>query len=389
MKQSVGVFFGGASVEHEISVISALQAINALDNQKYDVVPIYITKQSEMYTGKKLFDIENFKNINRLLSECIQVSICRMDDQVKVLRAVPKLFAKNEIATIDVALPVVHGTNCEDGTLQGFFEILRLPYVGCDVISSAIGMDKVAMKQILQQNGIPVVEHIYFYNKEWVKHNEAIINTVEEQLGYPVIVKPANLGSSVGISKASNKYQLEEAINMAQQFANKILIEKAIVNLKEINCSVIGDYQKACASVCEEPISSDEILSYKDKYLSNGSSSKGMSSTKRKLPAELPEQVDKYIREMAVATFKILGCSGVARIDFLIDMDQTKVYVNEINTIPGSLSFYLWEASGKSFSQLLDELIALAYKRERERNQLMYTYETNIFSLRGSKGGKA
>ncbi len=388
MKVSVGVFFGGSSVEHEISVISALQAINAMDKEKYDIIPIYIGKDSVLYTGEDLINIDNYKDMNKLLGLCSKVAIARNGEDVIGYRNPPKKFGNNTLFKLDVAFPIIHGTNCEDGTIAGYLELLKLPYVGSDVLASSIGMDKITTKNVLKENNIPVLDYLSFYSREWHSTSTDLIKKIEKEIGYPVIVKPSNLGSSIGIKKASNKNELEEAVDLALMFSNKIIAEKAIVKLKEVNCAVIGDYEKASPSMCEEPINTDEILSYNDKYMSK-SSSKGMSSLKRKLPAEISQETENYIKDIAVKAFKVIGCSGVVRIDFLIDMDnENKVYVNELNTIPGSLSFYLWEATGKTFTELLDELISLAFKRNREKHQLLYSFNSNIFSMKGTKGSK-
>lgn len=382
MKINVGVFFGGISVEHEISVISASQAMSAMDTEKYKVIPVYISKSGLFYTGAGLMDIKNYSNMNQLLAKCQRVNIIIDNNEPVLVKYPGGRFTNNVIGKIDVAFPVVHGTNVEDGTLQGYLEMLKIPYVGSDIMSSAVGMDKVIMKKVLRESGIPTVDYISFNSKDWFKDNHEILAAIENDLKFPVIVKPANLGSSVGIKKVNRMNELEDAVFLAQTFSKKILIERMIKNLKEINCSVLGDYEKAEASVCEEPISSDEILSYKDKYMNKGGS-KGMSATNRKLPADIPEEQAKLIKSLAVETFKILGCSGVARVDFLIDRDTNKIYVNEINTIPGSLSFYLWEATGKPFPQLIDDLIALALKRERERKSMVFSYDVNILALKG------
>jgi D-alanine-D-alanine ligase len=382
MKINVGVFFGGISVEHEISVISASQAMSAMDKEKYNVIPIYISKSGLFYTGAELMDIKNYSDVNKLLAKCRRVNIINDNNEPAMVKYPGSKFSNNVIGKIDVAFPVVHGTNVEDGTLQGYLEMMKIPYVGSDILSSAIGMDKVVMKKVLRESGIPTVDYTSFYSKDWYKDNQAILARIETDIKFPVIVKPANLGSSVGINKVKNMSELEEAVFLAQTFSKKILIERMIQNLKEINCSVLGDYEKVEASVCEEPISSDEILSYKDKYLNKGGI-KGMSAIKKKLPADIPEDQTRLIQSLAMETFKILGCSGVARVDFLIDKETNRVYVNEINTIPGSLSFYLWEATGKPFPQLIDDLIALALKRERERKSIVFSYDVNILSLKG------
>lgn len=390
MKINVGVFFGGSSVEHEISVISALQAINALSKEKYNILPVYISKRSELYTGEALLEIDGFSDLEQLLASCTKIALARNGEDVLAYRVPPKRFGSNEQFKIDVAFPIVHGTNCEDGTIQGYLELLGIPYVGSDVLASALGMDKIATKNMLKENNIPVLDYLTFQDRDWLRDGENILNEIEETFSYPVIIKPANLGSSVGIKKAACRNELEMAIDLALSFAHKILVEKAVTNLKEVNCSVIGDYAGSAVSACEEPIGSDEILSYQDKYLNKSSSSKGMSSLKRKLPADISREKENEIRELAARVFKVLGCSGVVRIDFLLDLDQDNiVYVNEINTIPGSLSFYLWEAAGKPFAELLDELIRLAFKREREKQNIMYTYDINILSLKGNKSGKS
>ena len=386
MKINLGVVFGGCSVEHEISVVSALQAIYALNKEKYNVIPMYIAKSGDIYTGEKLLDIDEYKNIEKLLNNAVKVVPVKEGTEVYLYRHPDKGFRIKKLSRIDFILPVVHGTNCEDGTLQGFIEMLGLPYAGCDVLSSALGMDKVAMKEVYKANGIPVVDYMSFYSYEWSSKKETIINDIKERIGFPVIVKPANLGSSIGITKANNEEELEDAVDLAEKFALKIIVEKAIRALREINCSVLGDVEEAYASACEEPISSDEILSYSEKYMGE-SKGKGMASATRKLPAELSPDKEAEIKNYAIKAFKVLGCSGVARVDFLIDKDNNDaVYVNEINTIPGSLSFYLWEAVGKSFEQLLEELIQLGFKRHRDRENLMITYDAEYFSMGSFKG---
>lgn len=387
MKINVGVFFGGRSVEHEISIISALQVINAIDSSKYNVVPVYITKKGIFYTGDLLNDIQNYKDMDRLLARCKQIVITNHNGE-KVISEFPGgMFRKSHITTIDVAFPVVHGTNVEDGTLQGYLEMLEIPYTGPNVLSSALGMDKIAMRMVLNEAGLPVLDYVWFYSKQWFQDPQLVYENIEKHLHYPLIIKPANLGSSVGITTAENREELEDALDLAARFSNRIIVEEKIVNLREINCSVLGDYEMAAPSVCEEPISSEKILSYKDKYMNEGGG-KGMGGAARQMPADIPAEQTALIRDLAVRTFHILDCAGVARIDFLLDTSNDQVYVNEINTIPGSLSFYLWEATGKSFTALTEDLIQLALKRNRERSNLVFSYETNILAMKGKGGAK-
>ena len=275
MKLNVAVFFGGKSVEHEISIISAQQAIAAADKEKYNIIPIYISKSGIFYTSPEMTSVEPFKNIPALLKRSSRVIFVNDEKGVKV-ESYPKKMFGGVSEYVDVALPVMHGTNGEDGTLQGYIETLGLPYAGPGVLASALGMDKVAMKQILKDKGIPVLPCESFTSAAWYKAKNEILEKIEK-IGYPVIVKPANLGSSVGIKKASDRGALEEAIDEAFSFAEKILVERAITNLREINCAVMGDSEEVITSVCEEPFGG-EFLSYEKKYMQGGKSSKTSES---------------------------------------------------------------------------------------------------------------
>ncbi len=392
MKIRVGVFFGGKSVEHEVSVISGLQAYNSFDRDKYEPVPIYITKDNELYTGDAIADIANYRNIPALLLKSIRVFVMCEQGQVQLIRYPVKKMGNSVVAQIDVAFPVVHGANVEDGSLQGFLRHYNIPLVGCDVAASAVTMDKYVMKTVLKDNDIPVLDCVTLNVKEYERDEEAAYSKVEGRIGYPVIIKPVNLGSSVGIKVAKDRDGLREALEYAFTFGPRVLIERAITNLREINCAVLGDYEEAQASECEEPISSDEILSYEDKYVAGGKGgSEGMRTARRELPADLPPQKREEIRQMAVKTFQVLNCGGVSRIDFMIDQDTDQVYVNEINPIPGSLAFYLWEALGKPYAELLDDMVGLALKREREEKKMLTSFDSNILqsaNLSGAKGVK-
>lgn len=393
MKISVGVLFGGNSVEHEVSVISASQAMHALNKEKYNVVPIYITKDCKFYTGDALSDIKKYKDIPALLAECEEVVLKKGNNNAELVKVKSGIFGKKVVAVCDMFIPVVHGTNVEDGTLQGYLEMLGVPYGGCDVTASALGMDKYAMKCVLRDAGVNVLDAVCFYSREYYKNGDKVIESIENKLSYPVIVKPVNLGSSVGIKVAKNREGLVEAIDEAATFSQKVLVERAIEKLKEVNCSVLGDYEDCSASVLEEPVSSGgDILDFKDKYqggTKNGDgSSKGMSGSSRKVPAEVTKEQEEAIKEMCLTTFKALNCNGVARIDVMIDETTGEIFVNEINTIPGSLSFYLWEAAGLSFDALMDKIIYYAQKRQREREKLSFSYDTNLLSEFGARSLK-
>lgn len=392
MKTRVAMMFGGKSVEHEVSVISGIQAYMSMDTDKYDVIPVYMTKNNEMYIGDSIGDIESYKNIDELLKKSQRVIMINEDGRVKLVQYPVKKLGKNVEVGIDVAFPVVHGTNVEDGGFQGYLKTMGIPFVGCDVTASAIGMDKYITKLVLKESNVPVLDARLYTLSDYADM-ESMMNDIENVFGYPVIVKPVNLGSSVGISVAKSRVELVNSVDDAFRYATKVLVEHAITNLREINCSVLGDENDAIASECEEPLHTKDILSYEDKYVSNakGSGSKGMASVSRRIPAELTPEKREEVRELAVRSFKALGCNGVSRIDFMIDADTDKLYFNEINTIPGSLAFYLWEPVGVPYKELLDRMIQLALKRERTEESLTFTFDTNILnqaSFGGSKGSK-
>ena len=394
MKLNLAVLFGGKSVEHEISVITALQALKSFDQSKYNLLPIFITKNSEFYFGEALKQIENYRNLPKLLAKCRPVRLEHKGDKTYLMPSDEKVLGKvKPIAVIDVAFPIVHGTNVEDGNLQGFLHTLGLPFVGCDVFASAVCMDKFATKMILASTDVPVLSCLKFSNKDF-ENSQSVIKKIENKFSYPVIVKPINLGSSVGISKVKNRNELVEAINLALQFAEFFLVETAVANLKEINCSVLGDSEEVIASECEEPVSSDKILSYTDKYVTGNKTSKsaGMASLKRKIPADIKPELRQKVQTLAKTAFQALGCTGVARLDFLYDQVSKELWLNEVNTIPGSLAFYLWEETGIKYSELLDRLINLSLKRQRQAELLNFSFDTNIFALgqfsAGSKSAK-
>lgn len=387
----LGVFFGGRTVEHEVSVISAMQAIRAFDRAKYDVTPVYIDKTGDMRVGDGLGEIESYRDIPALTAKSRRVVLVRDKGRFLLLRHPPRRFGASVEAELDLAFPVVHGTTVEDGDLQGCFKTVGIPFVGCDVTASALGMDKYYMKAALRYAGLPVLDGRRVHGRSFFREPGAALADLEAFSAYPVIVKPVNLGSSVGIRKAASRDELREALEYAFTFAGTALVERAIRDLREINCAVLGDDDEAVASECEEPINSDAILSYADKYGSGGKSGgKGMSGAKRRLPADIPPDTRETVRDLAVRTFRALGCNGVARIDFLMDGADGGIWVNEINTIPGSLSFYLFEKVGLPYSELLDRMVSLALKRRREAMEITHDYDTNILSnfAAGSKGAK-
>ncbi|MCM1369595.1 MAG: D-alanine--D-alanine ligase [Candidatus Amulumruptor caecigallinarius] len=394
MKTNVAVFFGGRSVEHEISVISAIQAINAFNPDKYEIIPIYISKQGRWYTGSNLLDLKNYRNLDKLVSEAEEVFMRPEYGDYNLYKAHTGMFSKKNpvVAQLHVAIPVLHGTNGEDGIFEGLLETIGIPFAGCNTLSSANGMDKITMKMILRSEGIPVVDYVWMTDREWNTSKDAKIKEIEAKLGYPVIVKPANLGSSVGIGTAASREELASRIDTAARFSSRIIVEHMVEHLKEINCSVLGDADEHQSSVCEEPIKSGKFLSYEDKYMGGTKTNRGMQASEKRIPADLTEEMSEKIRTLAGETFRVLSCHGVSRVDVMVDEKDNSIYVNEINTIPGSLSFYLWEATGISFTQLMDKLVELALKRKRAIDRKTFTYDQNIFALgggtKGAKGAK-
>ena len=390
MKIKVGVIFGGETVEHEVSIITAVQAMEHINQDKYEVIPIYISKDRIWYTGAMLKDIDVYKDFNELKRYAKRVVLTKTKNGF-CLQSTKGLF-RRVITDIDIAFPIVHGNNAEDGTLQGYLDTVGIPYVGSRVLGSALGQDKVVMKQIFKDMKLPIVDYTWFFDSDYADDPEKIFKSVKS-LGYPVIVKPATLGSSVGISFVKNESQLAEAIEEAMNYDTKVVVEAAVQNLTEVNCSVFGNYSHQEASVIEEVTSDDEFLTFKDKYVGGSKgklkgASKGMASAARIIPARISEDLEKNIKETSKKVFRALNLSGVCRIDYLIDSKTNKYYVNEPNTIPGSLSYYLWEPTGKKYEELLDNMISLAIKDYRNRSNKIYSFESNILSNYGVKGSK-
>ena len=400
-KIRAGVFFGGPSVEHEVSVITAMQAIQAMDPQRYEVIPVYTTKSGELYTGAHLAQLESYRNIPEALKQAQKVVLQKEGKDVVLMLAKQKRFGSSIVAALDVALPIYHGTGGEDGVMQAHFERLGLPYTGPDVTSSAIGMDKWASKAMFKLHGVPCVEGVKVTQSQYFTDPEAAAQTIEKAVGYPAIIKPYNLGSSVGIHKCRDRASLLEGLEDAFLYSQAVLAERAVQNLREINCAVLGDSEEARASVCEEPLNATDILTYADKYQSGGKTgktgaksgggSKGMQSLARVVPADLSPEMTEKVQQLAIDAFRAIGACGCSRIDFLLDNQTGELFANEINTIPGSLAFYLWEKSGLTFSQLMDEMIRLALKRQRQQSLLHRSFETNLLQhaqIGGAKAGK-
>lgn len=388
MKIKVGVIFGGETVEHEVSIISAVQAMNHMDSEKYEIIPIYVAKDRTWYTGAMLKEIDIYKNFDDLKRYAKRVTLCKRDGGFYLVNT--KGLFRRDVAELDIAFPIVHGNNAEDGTIQGYLSMIGIPFVGSGILGAALGQDKVVMKQVFKDANLPVVPYTWFFDCDYLDDAKKVKKNIKD-LGYPVIVKPASLGSSVGINVVKKESEIDEAITEAIKYDTKIVVEKMVPNMVEVNCSVFGNYEHQQTSELEEVMSGEEFLTYRDKYLGNakGGKSKGMVSTNRVIPARIKASTRKEIEQISKEAFKALNLSGVCRIDYLIDKKENKVYINEPNTIPGSLSFYLWEPTGKKYSELLDDMITLAIKDYKNRSKKTYSFETNILSnFNGTKGLK-
>lgn len=391
----IGVIFGGESVEHEVSVITAVQAMSFMDKSKYEVVPIYISKDRNWYTGDVLLDMATYRNLEAVPVLAKEITLTRKDDKF-ILQKKRGIF-KGAVDTIDVAFPIVHGKGVEDGSLSGYLETIGIPYVGPSMLGASIGQDKVVQKQVMKESGVPVVDYEWFFDNEYKEDEDGIIKRIE-RLGYPVIVKPARLGSSVGITVAKNQDELRESIEEAIKYDEKIVVEEMVKNLIEVDCAVVGNSNEMECSLIGEMLTDNDFLTFEDKYLGKGEGAKkggaksgnGKISTGGfKIPAELDKEVEEQIYKYSKEAFRCLNLSGVTRFDFLVDKVNKKAYVNEPNTIPGCLAFFFYTPKGKKYPKLLDEMITTAIKEYKDSKKKVTSFESNVLSTyNGSKGAK-
>lgn len=404
---NIGIVFGGVSPEHEVSIITAMQVAAALDTSRYRPIPVYLAKDGNSYTGPNLFNVEVYKDLETLMLIAQQVHLQAGErGQVELVASVPKGWFGQQLqrVSLDVMFLALHGGEGENGAMQGICEMYDVPYTGSGVLGSALGMDKVLSKIVCKAQDVPVVDFITIRDAKWANREEEWLDKCEAALGYPVVVKPARLGSSIGISKASDRQQLDAAIEDALRYDEKIIVEHAVQQLREINCSVLGDPDEAIASVLEQPLTGEELLTYEEKYMrggggegakvsgakgAEGSSSSGMASLDRKIPAPISDEKTREIQALAVRIFQLFECAGLARIDFMIDDATGQVYFNEINTIPGSFAFYLWKPSGIPFQELTHRLIDIARQQNKKKSKRLRTYDVNLLAMHGSgtKGG--
>ncbi len=399
-KMNIAVFFGSRSCEHDVSIVSALQCIEATKAAGFNVTPVYISRDGLWYTGEPLENIETFREFNPMTKGITRVTLDVTANAGDLWAWPPQragLFAKvpAPLCHIDCVIPVFHGWHGEDGTIQGLLEMANIPYASSGVLGSAIGMDKIAMKQILRGAGFPVLDFVWFTREQLKKERQAVIERVEKEIKYPAFIKPAALGSSIGVSRARNREELERALDVAASYDRRILVEVGVVHPVEINCAAVGYGEDVRASVCEMPVpsSNDTFLDFWQKYLRNastkGEDSRGMKSLSRVVPAPIGDELTGRIQTMTCDIFKLLDCCGTVRVDFILDQNDM-LFVNEPNTIPGSLAFYLWKASGLDFPKLIEKMVEDALRAHADKNSSVFAYDSSILKkvAAGTKGSK-
>jgi D-alanine-D-alanine ligase len=384
---TVAVIFGGRSVEHDVSIVTGHQIMRALDPARFEAVPVYIDRDGRWLTGEPLRDLKAYTEDVRKLDGVQETLLSpSTNHHGLILNPLPSgLFAKSQIKRLDVVFPALHGTHGEDGTLQGLCELADIAYVGCAVAASAIANDKVLTKVLLRQHEIPVLDAVSFSRAEWEQAPDQVMRHITSALRLPVFVKPATLGSSIGIARAADEESLRLSIEIALNFDRRILIEQALVGGIEINCALMGSDTAIRASVLEQPVSWEQFLTYEEKYLRGG---EGMKSAERIIPAPLAPDMTQQIQEIAVRAFQAIDGRGTARIDFLVKPDSSAIYLNEINTMPGSLAFYLWHDMGMTAADVTTQLITLAQQAHAEKRRTSYDYQTNLVALTAARGLK-
>ena len=391
MKLNIAVIFGSRTCEHDVSIISGMQAAGALNAEEYNVERVYIARDGAWYVGGALSDMKFYQQPD--FSKLTRVLPAAGDQKLRLMRAEAKkkLFGRADdgiYGEYDVVMPVMHGMNGEDGSLQGMLELFNVPYTSAGIMGCAVGMDKITMKQLFRGCALPVLEGVWFERSRWGEAHGLVLDECEAKLKYPMFVKPANLGSSIGITRAVDRESLEDAIDTACAYDRRILVEQGVEAPREVNCSVMGYGGEVTTSALEMPVTGKDVLDFSEKYLRGGKGgSKGMQSLARIIPAPISDECSAKIKELAAEIFRVMDLKGVVRIDFILDADDN-VYINEANVIPGSLAFYLWESEGVSFAKLLDRMVEYAFRAHADKNGSVYSFDSSILSsiVSGSKG---
>mgnify|MGYP000920502993 FL=1 len=395
-KITLGVIFGSRSCEHEVSVISALQLAAMADPFRYEVVPVYISKRGEWFIGGALWKLRTYIDFDPRRSGLTRVfpDLTARSRALTAFRRGRPFGGETRYAAVrlDCAIPVLHGLNGEDGTVQGMLELMEVPYATTGVAGSAAGMDKIIMKRLFRGCGFPVLPDAAVLRDAYEADPEAIFAAVEQALPYPVFVKPANLGSSIGVSRADSRAQLRDALDLAFTLDRRVLVEQGLDDPMEVNCSVMGFGSHAEPSVVEQPVRAGDLLDFKTKYLA-GAGETGMASLSRIIPARISEEMTRKVQGLAVDIFKALDCKGVVRVDFMVSAADGALYVTEINTIPGSMAFYLWEKTGEGlrYRGLIDRLVEGAFRAQAEKERNTVSFQSDIIASairRESSGAK-
>jgi len=385
--KNIGVFFGSKSSEHDISIITAQLIISGLKGLNYQVTPVYITKAGKWMISEELGNLKSFTDPGKKIEDEKSFTEYYLDLEESSGKLVfKKKGIMGKSITVDLAFPALHGTFGEDATMQGWFELLGIPYVGCNVPASAVSMDKALTKIVMQQAGIPTTKFIYFYRKDWQENRESIISQIKK-LKWPVFVKPVHLGSSIGISKVKdqNIKELEQKIEVALHYDEKVLVEEGVENLMDVTCCLIGN-ENPRASLLQESVFKDDLFNFEDKYISEGGAQTGKALNNLVIPARLDDATTSAIQESAKKVYKTLGLSGISRVDFLYNKQTKEFFANEINPLPGTLYHHLWKASGVELDQLLKELIKFAQEKHEQSKQTNFTFESSVLKqLNGSK----
>lgn len=377
---NIGAFFGSRSPEHDVSIITGQLIIQGLKDLGHNVIPVYVKKDGKWAVGEDLGNIDFFKqkDFEEKIKKYEGFAILPDPASKKLILKKNGTFGSKEYS-IDVAFPAFHGQFGEDGTVQGLFEMMNIPYVGCDVLASAITMDKVLTKVMYQKYNIPTTNFIYFENRDWVTNKDEVLKSIEKDLKWPLIIKPARLGSSIGISKANNKEELEFSIEVALHYDDKVIVEDCVEDLMDLTVAVLGN-ENPVVSHIQESVYSKDFFSYEDKYLEDGGAQLGNADKKIIIPASTDDQTTKDIKDTATKVYKIFGCSGTARVDFLYSKTLKKFFVNEINPLPGTLYHHLWQKSGVELKDLLSQLVDLAKEKHEKKEKLTHTFDSAILN---------
>ena len=380
-KKTVAVIFGGKSAEHDVSIITGhipiIDSLRATGN--YSVVPIYIAKDGRWYSEETMNDLAYFKKAD-FAEQVAKLKPVQLSFENGFSIVHPGLFPKR--INIDIAFPAMHGTFGEDGSLPGLLRMAHVPFVGCDLFASAVAMDKVLTKQVVAEEGIPVTPYVWFTRRDWEKHKEKLTGDIRE-LHWPLFVKPVHLGSSIGIAKVRNEEELMNAIEVALHYDDKVLVEEGVENLIEVTLPIMGNDDLQLGGI-EHPLNQTEFFDFSDKYLSSGGKKgSGVNNAYSEIPAKISPELSERVSELGRKTYKTLGCSGIARVDFLIDEKQQKVFVNEVNTLPGSLYHHNWKQVGVSNIELVEKLLSLAEEKFASQEKLTHTFQSDILQKVG------